>query len=465
VVVGVSSPIDVSRLEQHVLRELTARGVAGAAVGLRMGDQEFLGGFGVTNVAHPMAVDADTIFPIASLTKPITGTAVMRLIESGAIELEAPVRLYIPELSLADETAARTLTVRHLATHSSGWGKEALGQFGRGKDALAVFAAALHKLSQRTPVGSAWSYSNYHVTLLARIIEIVTGESYEDAIVKLVLDPIGMSDTYFFRADVFGRVVAAAHDMDADGPRPVPSQRAFPEGRVFLPAGGFLSTARDLMRFAGFHMGEGIVGKVQLLRPESLALMRSRLGPEGTHGLTWFHEDFVGRPLAEGLGIGHVGVERGYLSELVLVPSRQFAVVVLSNGGLAPDQLFPYVVANRFARGGPLGVTQWAIENVLGLQSPRATACVPTIAELDSFVGSYDGIRPVRVTRNGDALALEAQQLDGVWAAPMRLVLLDLDHFEIADGPAAGILGRAVRREEGRVIWLRLAAWLHVRTS
>lgn len=463
--VGVRSPIDVSGLEQHVLRELAERGVPGVAIGIRLGDHEFLRGFGVTNIARPMPVDADTIFPIASLTKPITCTALMRLIELGSIELDAPVRRYIPELVLADEACAQSLSVRHLATHSSGWGADFLGPFGRGPDALSLFVAALPRLPQQTPVGSAWSYSNYHTALIARVIEIATGVSFEESIAKLVLDPIGMADTYFFRADVFGRVVAAAHDLEPGGARIVPSERAFPEGRVFLPAGGFLSTARDLLRFATFHLGDGKAGSNALLTPDSLALMRSRLGPEGTHGLTWFHEDFVGRPLAGGLGIGHVGVDRGYLNELLLVPSRHFALVVLSNGGQTPAPLFPYLVASRFARGDPVGVSRWAVENMLGLRSERAPAYAPTVAELEAFTGSYSGIRSLRVTRTDALLALEMRHPDGGWSAPMRLVLLDADHVEIGDGPAAGTRGRAVRRDDGRVTWLRLALWLNVRTS
>jgi CubicO group peptidase (beta-lactamase class C family) len=240
--------------------------------------------------------------------------------------------------------------------------------------------------------------------------------------------------------------------------------RGFAEGRVFLPAGGFLSTARDLLRFASFHLGDGTVGSAELLKRESLSLMHSRLGPEGTHGLGWFHDDFVGKPLAHGLGIGHVGVERGYLNEVVLVPSRQFAVVVLSNGGQGPTPFFPYVVASRFARGGPLGVTQWSVENVLALRPERATRYDATDAELDAFGGSYDGIQSIRVGRSRDGLALEVRLSDVAWSAPMRLILVDPDRIEIVDGPAAGVQGRAVRRDGGRVTWLRLAVWIHVRT-
>src|SRR2546428_9358229 len=95
--------------------------VPGVAVGLIADGQETVAGFGVTNVDHPLAVDGDTLFQIGSITKTVTATAIMRLVEAGRLSLDAPVRTYLPELRLRDEGLAAPRTLRHLPTHHGGW--------------------------------------------------------------------------------------------------------------------------------------------------------------------------------------------------------------------------------------------------------------------------------------------------------------------------------------------------------
>jgi CubicO group peptidase (beta-lactamase class C family) len=95
--------------------------VPGVAIGmLRAGDID-VAAFGVTSVEHPLKVDGDTLFQIASVTKTMTATVIMRLIERGALDLEAPVRKYIPAFRLRDAAAQEQATVRHLVTHTGGW--------------------------------------------------------------------------------------------------------------------------------------------------------------------------------------------------------------------------------------------------------------------------------------------------------------------------------------------------------
>ena len=123
------APDATDKTTDALLRELDERieaamqryHVPGVAVGVWWRGREHLRGFGVTNVSHPLPVDAHTRFRIGSTTKTFTATAMMRLVEQGRIDLRARVRRYLPDLALADAAAADTVTVRQLMNHSAGW--------------------------------------------------------------------------------------------------------------------------------------------------------------------------------------------------------------------------------------------------------------------------------------------------------------------------------------------------------
>src|SRR5258706_3087014 len=171
--------------------------VPGVAVGIWNDGKEELGGWGVTNIDHPLAVDADTLFQIASVTKTITATTIVRLVEQGKIDLAAPVRTYIPTFALRDADAAKRATVKHLVTHTGGWLGDCFADFGNGDDALQRYVDAMVDLEQLTPLGEIWHYSNSSFTVLGRIIEVVTGTTYERAARELLFKPLGMHHSCF----------------------------------------------------------------------------------------------------------------------------------------------------------------------------------------------------------------------------------------------------------------------------
>jgi CubicO group peptidase (beta-lactamase class C family) len=129
--------------------------VPGVAVGVWWQGREYLRGYGVTNVDHPLPVDADTLFRIGSTTKTFTATAMMCLVEQGRVDLAALAHEYLPELSLSDAVAAKSVTVRQLLNHSAGWMGDDYGDFGRGDDALARYVSAMKQLPQLTPPGQS----------------------------------------------------------------------------------------------------------------------------------------------------------------------------------------------------------------------------------------------------------------------------------------------------------------------
>src|SRR5436190_24197434 len=134
--------------------------IPGAALGLLFDGEEETTGLGVTSMENPLDVTPATLFQIGSIGKTFTATAVMRLVEQGQVDLDEPVRTYLPDLGLADGEVASKVTIRHLLTHTSGWVGDYFDDLGWGDDALARMVEKLADLPQLTPLGEVWAYNN-----------------------------------------------------------------------------------------------------------------------------------------------------------------------------------------------------------------------------------------------------------------------------------------------------------------
>jgi len=208
---------DFRDLCDEVVAAMARFGVPGVAVGVLRDGVEYAAGFGITNVAAPVAVDDHTLFQIGSTTKTFTGTVAMRLVEAGKLDLDAPLRTYLPELRLRDEGVAARVTLRHLFNHTGGWLGDYFDDTGDGDDALATIVARMAELPQFTPLGAFASYNNAGFYLAGRVIEAVTGQTYEAAVREMILEPLGMAESFFFAADCISRRVAVGHTVTDTG--------------------------------------------------------------------------------------------------------------------------------------------------------------------------------------------------------------------------------------------------------
>ena len=186
-------PIDTG--VQGVTRALAEElGVPGVAVGIVHGDRAEFAYHGVTSVENPLPVDGATLFQFGSTGKTFTAVAILRLVEDARVDLDAPVRTYVPELRLQDEQVAETVTVLQLLNHTAGWAGDDFTDTGDGDDAIARYVDHMAELRQITPPGFVVAYNNASLRLAGRIIEKVTGMTVDRAIAELVLDPIGLRD-------------------------------------------------------------------------------------------------------------------------------------------------------------------------------------------------------------------------------------------------------------------------------
>src|SRR5262249_16751005 len=160
-------------------------------------------------------------------------------------------------------------------------------------------------LPQLTPVGKVFAYNNAAVATAGHVIEVVTGKTYEDVVRAQLLDPLELANSFFFSDETVGFNVAASHAVVGGQPKVEPKLWS-QVGRSLYPTGGLISSARDQLQYARFHLGDGTAPDgTRLLSQASLVAMRSNPGPGGTLlveldgvGVNWML-----RPSAEGVRI------------------------------------------------------------------------------------------------------------------------------------------------------------------
>ena len=230
---------------------------------------------GILNLDTGVEATADSLFQIGSITKVWTATVVMQLVEEGRVELDAPVRRYLPEFRVADEDVSASVTVRHLLTHTSGIDGDHFADTGRGDDALAAYVESCAAVTQVHPLGATMSYCNTGFSILGRIVEVVTDAVWDEAIRTRLAEPLELTHTATLAEDVLRFRAAIGHIEPPGHERRTAPMWGLP--RSAGPAGGICSTASDLLGFAALHLGGASPSGDRLLRDDSLAAMREPL--------------------------------------------------------------------------------------------------------------------------------------------------------------------------------------------
>jgi CubicO group peptidase (beta-lactamase class C family) len=455
----------ISELDAKIAAAMDAYAIPGVALGLMVGDLEYVKGYGITNVDYPVPVDGDTVFRIQSTTKTFTGTAIMRLVEQGKLDLDATIRTYLPDFVTVDETAAAQVTLRQILNHSAGWLGDDFLDTGPGDDAIALYVASMAGLPQLTPPGVVFAYNNAALVVAGRIIEVVTGSTYQAAVKSLLLDPLGLDHSRFFSSEIVGFNIAAPHNL-VEG-KPAVDTSAWPQARSNDPTGGLISSARDQTRYARFHLGDGKADDgTQLLSPQSLVSMRSNPGPGGTlvvelngMGVTWML-----RPSAEGdLIVQHGGSGTGQYSGFIMVPSRGFAMTVLTNSEGGPKLL------------NELFAEDWALRRFAGVSNLPALPQDLSPADLAPYEGHYVAYQISEkgeqievaidfVARNG---RLQGTQSAGDTSVGLGLAFYRKDYgIDLnAQGQAPGTRSDFLRGPDGRVAWFRSHGRLYAHST
>lgn len=318
-------------LQERLDQLVTTHRVPGAVAGVLTGDELTVRAAGRTRLPGGPPVTPDTGFLIASITKVWTATLVMQLVDSGEVKLDEPVNGYLdPPLRLADASVADSVTVRQLLTHSGGFFGDADEPPDRGDDAVKRIVASYSELPQLHRPGSLFSYSNAGFNVLGRLVECLTGSTWDTALRERLLEPLELKRTFTLPEEAMVHPFAVGHDLVSPDSLDLEPVSCWIDGRGSGPCGGTLSTtAGDLLSFARMHIrdGAGVLSAESARAMREVQIQQPDPGLSPAWGLGWAVER-LGDPLV----IGHGGNTRGQQSELVVVPEHDLALCVLTNG-------------------------------------------------------------------------------------------------------------------------------------
>lgn len=445
-------------LESEVAQMAMELGVPGVAVGIgHSGDREIVT-YGVTGLEHGRPVGKATLFQIGSTAKTFTATAIMVLVEQGLVDLDRPVRHYVPELRLQDDATAETLTVRQLLNHTAGLdGGDSWTDTGEGDDAIERAVALLAGLPQQFAAGTGASYNNAAFVLAGRVIEKVTGETYERALARLVLDPLGMRQTMATLNEIMTQPFAVGHRPSGSTDGTVSVCRPWSDPRGYLPAGARLaSSISDQLTWARFQLSDGRSAEgTRLLSEKGLRAMHApttphELMPGVGVGIAWLLREIDGVRIVE-----HHGDVSGQHSTITVVPERDAAIVVLTNSSPTGRELAEQIVRQT-------------LETRFGLVARPPEPLMLSQEDLAAYTGIYrtEGIE-LRVVVEGGGLVIWGTLSDD--DAPgetleFPISMLADERFLVVDGPFTDMPGQ-FSREGGVVVAVQHVGRLVPRTE
>ncbi len=372
--------------------------IPGAAVAVtRNGRLVYARGFGMADVGAGEAVQPDARFRIASISKPITAVAVMKLVEEGRLSLDAPAFAYLPDLPApagqTEDARLASITIRHLLEHAGGWDRDATGYdpmfdvrqiaTAMGVPSPAPVEAIIRYMRGRPldfPPGARYAYSNFGYAVLGEIIERVTGESYESYVLG-VLAPAGITQMQLGRSLLADRLPGevryyAANNATATSVFPPYATVPWPYGGFELEAmdahGRWVTSAPDLLRF--MEATDGRTGRPDVLTAQSIQTMTARPAVSTWNGTSYWYG--LGWQANTNGHWWHDGSLPGTRTLLVRANYQGLAWTVLCNTRPEPDGGF-YLALDDKMWTLATSTTTWPTHDLFPLYSaaePGATA-------------------------------------------------------------------------------------------
>ncbi|TDO47778.1 CubicO group peptidase (beta-lactamase class C family) [Kribbella sp. VKM Ac-2527] len=428
--------------------------VAGLAVALVRDEEVVSRGFGVRDVGTGAPVTPETMFHLASVSKPFVATAIVSLATARdggepVLDLDAPITERVPEFTLADGRAGE-VTARRLLSHTSGlpdvadygWHDPQLGD-----DALSEFARSLSDWRLQAEPGSAFSYSNAGYELLGLLLSRATDTTFEKAMRQQVLAPLGMRNSTFLRGEVPAHLAASPH---VGMPLSVP-EGAYPYTRRHAPSSTLHSNLVEMCRWmvAHFEPAEvaagGSDGQWARLDAGLLDLMWQPVVPVGHP--PWQDAATLGWAMGSYRGhrtLSHSGADPGFGSRVVLVPERRTGVVILANSNTVPASPIAAAALDIALADVPLSVISGATPGELGEGVVAMRALVPPV------------VGPV-------AEALTTSGPDAAKAVYHRLAAVEPAEFDLDDEGFVDATWGAIELHRPSLVWPLLRVWTELR--
>ncbi|WP_433196185.1 serine hydrolase domain-containing protein [Nocardia sp. CA-107356] len=374
-----------------------AHRVPGATLAVLVDGELYELASGVLHRGTGVEATTDSVFLSGSIAKVYTATLIMQLVDEGKLDLDAPIVDVLAEFATPDVAATSRITARQLLSHTGGVTNDFNYDAGRGDDCLARYVAAARNVALDCAPGTAVSYGGLGYMVLGRVVEVLTGKTWDEAVAERIAVPLGLDHLMTLPEQALRFRVAMSH-LGEDGPYPDPAPAWDLMPRAVGPAGRVITTAGDMVRFARMHLDGGVTADgTRVLRAASAALMQRRVvdvpdkwtvSADGW-GLGWTLYDWNGVG-----GYGHDGAAIGQYAYLRVVPSEGVAIALMTNGGGA-RQLY----ADLFRE---------LLGELAGIRMPEAfgPAPPPIVADLTPFLGTYrrEGV-VITVSRDDDGNA------------------------------------------------------------
>jgi CubicO group peptidase (beta-lactamase class C family) len=361
----------LQRIHQAIMRHIDAGEISGAVTLVaRRGRIVHFEAHGLMDLETKKPMAKDAIFRLASMSKPITSVAVMMLVEDGLIRLNDPVSKFIPEFkdtkvampanpgapaggtpaagppAILTVPANRGITIRDLLTHTSGLMSSGIAQAEAARlvhrnpdDTLATYIPRLGLVPIDFQPGSQWAYSGgAGPEVLSRIVEIVSGQTYDAYLRTRLFEPLGMKDTFFYPPD--DRRPRLPTLYLKNGLTKAPNQDGYSSKVYFSGAAGLMSSAEDYLQFAQMLLNGGVLNGKRLLGPRTVELMASnqvgdmfngKLG-RPAHGMGFgFLMAVIQDSVAAGLRVsnGSFGWDGAYGTQMWIDPKEQMVTIIM----------------------------------------------------------------------------------------------------------------------------------------
>lgn len=336
-----AEPEWAKRFDALIQQRMKENQVPGLAIGIIVdGRLAYSRGFGQAALGPKgPRTTPDTVYHMASVTKPFVATALMQLVEQGKLSLDDPIIKYLPYFRLSDPRYA-SLTIKQFVTHTSGmpdvedyeWNKP---QYDDGS--LERYVRSLKDKKLLFAPGARFSYSNMAFEVLADVIAKASGQTFEDYVAQRILIPVGMVHSTLLKEKTDAKTLASGYTKGENGsPKPIP---AYPYNRPHNASSDLMSSVHDMARWAMVNLNRGELDGKRILKTSTYDLMWHpnvevadcpESGPcrklGASVGLSWLVENRNGLII-----ISHNGSDDGFATQLTLVPDRKFAMVMMTN--------------------------------------------------------------------------------------------------------------------------------------
>lgn len=455
------------QLEQIIEKLREDYNVAGMSVALiEDGEVVSIDGYGRRNVEEDLPMTKDTVMPIGSVTKTFTSLALAMLADEGKLNWDEPVKTYIPWLRLNNELLTENVTARDLMCHRTGTPKYDLQAIYAATDDKEEMVRSLEHLQTFAPLRTKFMYSNQMVSLAGYLVDVLSGQSYEDFVRERIFKPLEMTSSDF-EVESLSKYENTSKGYVFAGDSYI--EPAYMHLGAFGPSGAIVSSAEDMAKFALFQLGDGTWNGERLVSDAMLNEVHSHqmIGTPyfwefeeiecAEYGLGWFTDIYRGVKM-----INHGGNTNGFSAQMTLIPSEKFAVVALSNAtsNFAVNALGHYAADNAL---GVKDIPDWSarfneifanlMQGAMAGMEAKEAAKVPDTTPsvpMEDLAGKY--VHPGFGTME---FAMTEQGLAGTWnGLPAMLMHYNYDVFDLMLPVLGAAVPAEVIYEDGKVTGL-----------